>query len=850
MAIFNLRVSPAMGRSVVNKYEYNNREGKYSPEVNQEKYSDKIYSDTFNLPSFATSSNHFWEALEKYERINSNDFREIEFSLPHELSVEENIELAKEYADKLFGDKYVYSLAIHSRPSEKEEIDNIHCHIIFSERELDGIERSEEKFFKHYNSKLPEKGGCKKSREWNKYSKLYQIRELWADTANEKLKNYEASITHKSLKAQRLDALLEEKYLEAEKLDRDPVHIEHIVKKFGNKNNKKYNEMLEFYEKAQEMKKLKEKIYKFRKENYEEENKKAKYRFFNNIKEEISTISLFSVENFKEKDNELKIEEYYTFENAYKYSIDNAIIRDKKLKRLKQIEQQFRENSFITRAYDNLTNKEYSYSLKKLSEIEKSLSITPEDEFLIREKKEVTDYLESIRNDIELNEQAQKMIYVVEKKAAIEREHLLEDIKKLKEDKFRDLAKSTNPNIVALSKMLEKEERENLPKYNEKYKEITNKTREYKEMMDNFQKDVTEKLYLDYPKGKEIFEKYLLLEELKKKYKNKKNIEVKHNDKKYKISEIEKLVRDFEKTYNIRENINKKMETYREIYKGYRQEQDDALARVCYCKDKLREAKIARLEREEDERIFFRTTKKIEIEKNGSYEDKLLYNCQVDKYKEKGFDFEAVKLPFSPLSVMMLSDKLKKQIDDLILQNKELEKDLKILDNLKDKEKLKEYILDSETNGAYSKCKLSISFYEKEVVKGGKEYDYNLEMYNSLKKELTGFENKYIITAELENKYRAKIREQNLEKIVKLQNNREKLGLLFRAVKKANINKAKPEFTRILSSLLKINSSSIVDENESYSKGIRAIEAGSIKFEEDTEEKAERLKEYSRGIEL
>ena len=228
MAIYNLRMSPANGRSAVLKYKYISRTDDFSWEKN-EKYDDFLYSENINMPLFAKNNPlSFWENVEKYERIDSNDFREIEFSLPAELSIEENIELSREFATKIFGNNFVYSLAVHSKKSSVDNTDNIHCHIMFSERELDGIERSEDKFFKRANSKIKENGGCKKSREWSKYSKLYEIRQTWEKTANEKLTPLGISISAKSLKAQKIEAILENNFLKAEMLDRPPVNIDKV----------------------------------------------------------------------------------------------------------------------------------------------------------------------------------------------------------------------------------------------------------------------------------------------------------------------------------------------------------------------------------------------------------------------------------------------------------------------------------------------------------------------------------------------------------------------------------------------------------------------------------------------
>ena len=134
MAIYNLRVSSSKGRSVVFKFNYITRNENFSWEKDK-KYDDFIFAESVNMPDFAKNNpSLFWNSVENYERNNSNDFREIEFTLPHELTIEENIELAQKFVSEILGNKHPYTLAIHSKPSSKENIDNIHCHIIFSER--------------------------------------------------------------------------------------------------------------------------------------------------------------------------------------------------------------------------------------------------------------------------------------------------------------------------------------------------------------------------------------------------------------------------------------------------------------------------------------------------------------------------------------------------------------------------------------------------------------------------------------------------------------------------------------------------------------------------------------------
>jgi len=92
-----------------------------------------------------------------------------------------------------------------------------HAHIMFSNRELDGIKRPKEVFFKRANPKNSELGGAKKSREWSHDSrandKLGQIREAWERSVNGALASagLEIRIDRRSLEAQGIDRVPEPK---------------------------------------------------------------------------------------------------------------------------------------------------------------------------------------------------------------------------------------------------------------------------------------------------------------------------------------------------------------------------------------------------------------------------------------------------------------------------------------------------------------------------------------------------------------------------------------------------------------------------------------------------------------
>ena len=107
----------------------------------------------------------------------------MELTIPNEFNHEQAKELISNFVKKELGEKYPYTYAIHEAKNEKGE-KNLHCHLMFSERELDGIDRELSQFFKRANSKNPEKGGAKKNREWQEKSRLLDLRKSWEIETN------------------------------------------------------------------------------------------------------------------------------------------------------------------------------------------------------------------------------------------------------------------------------------------------------------------------------------------------------------------------------------------------------------------------------------------------------------------------------------------------------------------------------------------------------------------------------------------------------------------------------------------------------------------------------------------
>ena len=117
-----------------------------------------------NLPDFAQGkAAEFWHAADIFERSNGRTCSSLVVALPKELSQTQRRELVEAFITE-FADRYRYpfSCAIHNHSSSIAAIEQPHLHFMYSERHVDGIERTAEQFFKRYNPKDPQKGGAQK----------------------------------------------------------------------------------------------------------------------------------------------------------------------------------------------------------------------------------------------------------------------------------------------------------------------------------------------------------------------------------------------------------------------------------------------------------------------------------------------------------------------------------------------------------------------------------------------------------------------------------------------------------------------------------------------------------------
>ena len=118
-----------------------------------------------NMPVWAENNPlKFWQASDDFERSNGNKYREHLITLPREFTPQERQALIDDWIAQELGDKHAYSYAIHV-PIATDGKEQPHCHLMFSDRINDNVERPAPQYFKRYNSKNPQQGGCKKNNE-------------------------------------------------------------------------------------------------------------------------------------------------------------------------------------------------------------------------------------------------------------------------------------------------------------------------------------------------------------------------------------------------------------------------------------------------------------------------------------------------------------------------------------------------------------------------------------------------------------------------------------------------------------------------------------------------------------
>ena len=828
MAIYNLRVEPDRGRSAVYRYEYTLRVNDFSWEKDS-KYNDFLFGQNINMPAFASEDPKlFWESCENYERANANTFRTIDFSLPTELSDEENIELAAKFAEELFSDKFVYSMAVHSKPSGVQSIQNIHCHIMFSERKLDGIERDSKEFFKRFNRKNPQLGGCEKTDEWTEYSKLYYIRQTWERIANEKLQEKGLEkISCRSLYAQRLDSLLEENYLKAELLDRPPIHLEKSYIDFCPDSNDK-EKALEFFNYAKKIKEIKEKEFKLKCENFEEENSKARDRFLRGVceirgKEYVSS-------NFEVLRNQL--EDTLNFQNIFVASLENRVLLHKKEARIKQINS-ISDADIESRALNVLTHGEYSKKEDRFKELNAFEEKYPKrfNSQLEAEKEELQNYFKDLSNNEYFQNKLSNMKDNIRDKYAHEKEEILKDLKFLRNNNFRDFYLESSPQNYERSKIFLAETREYIEDLKVQKEEIDAKVLAYKK--EYLDKDIKQEIYAEM--DSKIAERYNELNRMKEKLPSVESLD-EHFNLEQKIFAENRHFRSFDMENNISEKVNEELKEHREEYKKLRQEQDDIAGKLNLSFLMMRELKkVNKINLLEREAMLY---DEYHIKNDSSYFERFKYNTKLSTFKDeykKAFNKSSKLQPFSlpKLSENDRKEFFKNTKKYILKTQKEIETlQQELANNQPTDERIRISILDKYTDGKYSETLREIASYKKELESGNAyEFTSSYLKENEMNKKI--FEFKFKITNEMFQAEKRLFQEKNMDTLVKLREKRRELKVGFKMLKKL---KGKGI------GIIRIKPRRPIKEQPL--KKLKVVESGRIIIKDEIEESKKRRRSY------
>lgn len=133
-----------------------------------------------------------WNAVEFAEkRSDAQVSREVQLSLPHELTFEQRQELVREFVQEAFVSKgMVADIALHTPDAEGDQR-NYHAHIMLTTRHIEGV------------------GFGAKAREWNSREQLQEWREQWAEVQNRHLERAlgpdAPKVSHRSLEDQGLE---------------------------------------------------------------------------------------------------------------------------------------------------------------------------------------------------------------------------------------------------------------------------------------------------------------------------------------------------------------------------------------------------------------------------------------------------------------------------------------------------------------------------------------------------------------------------------------------------------------------------------------------------------------------
>lgn len=231
MALFHFHVTQikrSAGQSAIASAAYRSGEKLFSEYYGE--YSDYtkkggvVCSDLLlpaHVPPQYKDRQTLWNALEKAERGKKAQLAySFDIALQNELSLEENIALARQFLEKEFVSRgMVVDFAVHQPDKEKDGIPNPHFHVLCPIRPIlpDGTWGNKQKrvyeMDEFGNRKKNEKGqdifNAVPTTDWGSPDTLEHWRKSWADLCNAKFeeKNLSCRIDHRSYERQGIELL-------------------------------------------------------------------------------------------------------------------------------------------------------------------------------------------------------------------------------------------------------------------------------------------------------------------------------------------------------------------------------------------------------------------------------------------------------------------------------------------------------------------------------------------------------------------------------------------------------------------------------------------------------------------
>ncbi|TRA94408.1 MULTISPECIES: Ti-type conjugative transfer relaxase TraA [Rhizobium/Agrobacterium group] len=206
MAIYHLSAKPisrSSGRSAVASAAYrcavritNERDGLVHDFTRKEgvKHTEIVLPEAVSA-DWALDRSALWNAAEFAEkRKDARVAREFEIALPHELSADGRLEVARTFAQDL-ANRYgaAVDFAIHA-PHEQGDIRNYHAHVMMTTRQVGEAGLGEKTYLEHKNARLLSDGMATTDMQ------LRDIRQSWESIANSQLQRegLDIRIDHRS----------------------------------------------------------------------------------------------------------------------------------------------------------------------------------------------------------------------------------------------------------------------------------------------------------------------------------------------------------------------------------------------------------------------------------------------------------------------------------------------------------------------------------------------------------------------------------------------------------------------------------------------------------------------------